>query len=96
MNLKDYKPIIDALMDGKTVQSCDPPNNEWFTQHWVNLFYRIGIGFKPDRFRVKPEPREWWMCFNCPDRWLFLPAKPTCTNCDSEIIHVREVLKEDK
>lgn len=48
-----YLPLVQALADGKVIQIVDS-DGEW------NGLNEVSFCSKPDRYRIKPEPREWW------------------------------------
>lgn len=83
-----YLPLIQALADGKTIQennyqTCPPARYEWTDLQSPN-FTR-----EPDRYRVKPELREWNM-------WV-TPGGLLTTNSDMmmrESVRVREVTED--
>jgi len=52
-NAAQYLPLVQALHDGKTIQ-CNV-NGTWEDVKDPNFY------FHPERYRVKPEPREWWL-----------------------------------
>ena len=49
-----YLPLVQALADGRVIQSVDS-DGEWFDMSDPQFCS------KPDRYRIKPEPREWWV-----------------------------------
>jgi hypothetical protein len=79
---KDFLPLVQALADGKTIQFCPSPLDEW-----RNIERMDTKTWSPSHFRVKPEPREW-------DMWI-TPKGVLTTNSDMlmrESIRVREIL----
>jgi len=52
-NAKDYLPLVQALVEGKTVQ-YRLLGEKWSTGGDVDF------SLPPDQYRIKPEPREWW------------------------------------
>lgn len=99
-----WVPYIEAVRDGKTVQT-----REHSIAPWQNIDIDIAMENSLDTdtplnqpllWRVKPEPREWWIQ---PIRQGKNPAyayesiKEANTRCDggsAVCIHVREVLPE--
>lgn len=53
-NAKDYLPLVQALIEGKTVQ-YRLLGEEWSTGGDVDF------SLPPDQYRIKPEPREIWV-----------------------------------
>ena len=50
-------PIITAFAEGKSIEGRPCPNSEWgpvTTSHFLDGW----------EFRIKPEPREFWVCFD--------------------------------
>jgi hypothetical protein len=95
-NAKDFLPLVQALADGKTIQfrhNASAP--------WVDMSSEFGFGYPLENYRIKPEPREWFLLRD-PDDGLFsgvpyptrIAAEKVAQNggCYSEVIHVREVL----
>ncbi|MEN8171386.1 MAG: hypothetical protein ABFS03_00750 [Chloroflexota bacterium] len=52
-NAKDYLPLVQALADGKQIQHSLP--NSVFRD-----MGELRFDSPPERYRVKPEPREFW------------------------------------
>ena len=52
------------------------------------------------QIRIKPEPREWWVCEQCNGRMQVgsrchgKNSKDGFLKCDGQLIHVREVLND--
>lgn len=89
-------PIIQAWAEGKIIQwrfpqSPNPKNREWDTITFEPTFDTTAA-----EYRVKPEPREFWigMCGKHGVRCAPLCALDSPSACcgDGEIIHVREVV----
>lgn len=87
MTTEEKIAVMQACVDGKTIQICPSGRSNWSDTkippqwNWVDFNYR-----------VKPEPREWWVV---PNAWLFASrdiAEAHSIN-SKEIIHVREVLE---
>jgi len=53
-NAKDYLPLVQALVEGKTVQ-YRLLGEKWSTGGDVDF------SLPPDQYRIKPEPREIWV-----------------------------------
>lgn len=96
-NANDYLPIIAAAARGETIQfdrsTTNLPNWEDLDKHadWQ-------LGNPPSRYRVKPNPREFWL-FCPPDgRRTVLKSEKEVEDWSNasgrryELIHVREVL----
>lgn len=54
INAKDYLPLVQALVEGKTVQ-YRLLGEKWSTGGDVDF------SLPPDQYRIKPEPREIWV-----------------------------------
>lgn len=94
-NAKDYFPLVQALVDGKTIQYQDELGD------WLDC---PEIMFDKDTpYRIKPQAREWWMVMNGANQvlgvwdWeMHTEAKRqgdtlmSSNNC--KVVHVREVL----
>jgi len=80
---KELLPIIQAYADGAVMQERDPddPDEEWhdFTSHFQPAGYI---------YRIKPEPREFWVCHGTDDNYV-LQSRCVTTDC----FKVREVLE---
>lgn len=83
---KELLPIIQAWIDGKTIQY-----DEWNTNKWEDL---IGEpNFHLCKWRIKPEPREFWVKEYPNSGFSFFTCKLTSQPSDDyKIIHLREVL----
>jgi hypothetical protein len=55
-NAKDYLPLVQALADGKTIQIHQ--DGEWED---YNHTFHLNLMLNPDRYRIKPEPAEYWL-----------------------------------
>lgn len=87
---KELLPVFTAYSEGKTVQWASQE-----TEYWADYVYNQCGSHQPCiflnprfRWRVKPEPREWWLCQKCR---TFYGRKNI--PCQDQLIHVREVLK---
>jgi hypothetical protein len=47
-NVNEYKPLLEALAAGKTIQY-------WDEYSWVDIADEIGFTFGPEEYRIKPE-----------------------------------------
>ncbi len=52
---RDYLPLVQALVDGKTVEFRLEDENIW--RELPNLSFTYPL----DQYRIKPEPREIWV-----------------------------------
>lgn len=68
---KTLLPVITAFAAGKDIQFYDTIRSAWHTALVIN-----GTGLQ---WRVKPEPREAWVCFNC--RAARMSAYTNCPLC---------------
>jgi hypothetical protein len=96
--LKHRIQIEQVWMDGKRVQV----QYRWsgkiadFTSDW-NDYSDFPNGSLKDfaseelEWRVKPEPREWWMCDHCGTSWDSELSARTC-HSPKAVIRVREVI----
>lgn len=51
---KNLLSVIEAYVNGKTIQARVRGTNEWFDE--------FNPSFEPRfQYRIKPEPREWWV-----------------------------------
>lgn len=80
---KELLPVIQAYAEGKKLDYLSPSRHEWEDDPIPN-FEASG------KWRVKPEPREWWLCLRC----IFIASYDAqkCSRCESPLVHVREVL----
>jgi hypothetical protein len=85
-NAKDYLPLVQALAEGKQIQIQKMDGSAWFNPDTEILFQ-----LPANQYRIKPEPREFWI-INYPDhpRVYLAPVNSSCGGL--EVIHVREVL----
>lgn len=94
-NAKDYLPLVQALADGRVIQRRDCGND------WADAS-ELDFTWAPDRYRIKPEPREWWMieitrdgiCVGRYTFFLLAEAEQFSRDTGGELIHVREVLPQ--
>lgn len=92
-NAKDYLPLVQALAEGKEIQMLNC-HDQWQDSVELELCYPAS------RYRVKPEPRRWWLVKANSDRYQSVAytdpqsaAHLKTLYPDSEIIEVLEVLK---
>jgi hypothetical protein len=92
--LKHRIQIAQAWMDGKRVQ-CKAAGSSagWLDVPMVNSVsheYAPRFFFDTDvEWRLKPEPRDWWICKACHTVWR---SQTGMKCCNGEFHHVREVL----
>ena len=95
--------MLIAQCDGKIVQYREL-DGEWIPVPY--MIYNIADSDKLRlQWRIKPEPREWWICEKCNGYRLSInpvshallksPSFPHRLNdsCDGNVVHVREVLE---
>jgi hypothetical protein len=88
------KTLVDAIENGKVIQ------RRLTRTEWADIDGADKYGFcsTADMYRVKPEPREWWIVtFGAQGLYTFssevrAQAAVRSSVRDCEIIHVREVL----
>ena len=97
-NAHQYLPLVQALMEGKTVQVRVSPGSSAFID-----MHSSGLTFQepPEDYRIKPEPRRFTILVPKPDHPLGKNAKPQlvyegmfCVSDDWEEIEVVEVMDE--
>jgi hypothetical protein len=82
--------VMQAAVDGKQIEWREALSRQGWrpaTEPWWN--------WSEFEYRVKPEPREWWIVSGKGGPWTFMTlcdAKRFTISSDYEIIHVREVL----
>lgn len=84
-NAKEFLPLVQALADGKTIQirSIDK---------WCELD-DFTFNRPIDRYRIKPEPREFFACIEDGTIWdLEIQANIACGQFQSKPVRVREIL----
>lgn len=94
MTLIEQRDIIQAAIDKKSVEwkGCDTP--------WCPLPKGIPFDFNHYQYRVKPEPREWWLVVSSLNPRCVISAQNNREEADyaseqwggARIVHVREVL----
>lgn len=92
---KDYLPLVMALSEGKTIEYRVMHDGSWA---WATML-DIDFTDPADRYRIKPEPRDFWINVygDCVGLNVNIhPTKEMAENNASshrkELIHVREVL----
>jgi hypothetical protein len=95
---KELLPVFNAYAEGKTVQWASQPADDWADYRDNRCEQQQPCIFLNPRFRwrVKPEPREWYRCESC--HKALSGARNTmdgvlCYECGCKVVHVREVLK---
>lgn len=95
---REFAKVVQAYADGKQVQVCNA-DRYWFDLDDPEFFTRT-IG----SYRIKPEPREWWMVVRGTQSptWTYPKESDARTQRDGlnaheleypyTIIHVREVM----
>jgi len=53
----ELAPIMQAFADGKEVQYVSTAKNKWADAHNPSFVTSV-------KYRIKPEPREFWICFD--------------------------------
>lgn len=98
--------MMIAQCDGRTVQ--DFGRNTDHTGRWLDIETPIIAGhcYQHAKLRIKPEPREWWLCPRCAqsldkscsqrvtDSLLKSHRDGAGVVCESSFIKVREVLND--
>lgn len=89
-NAKDFLPLVQALADGKTIQMIYG-DGTWRDHPHLDL---SGC---PKDYRIKPEPRRWWLCFGNQVARVFTDLKSAeqciSNNYAKTVVEVVEVLK---
>lgn len=90
---KELLPMIQAFAEGKTIQCLNRRGG------WEDLASPISFDADVSAYRVKPEPREWWLVASKhlqTEPWKVFHRQPTIEDIalnNYEVIHVREVLE---
>lgn len=86
-----YLPLVQALADGKLQMRIS--GGDWIS---VGPEQHIEFVYAPDQYRIKPEPREWWVIESKPGALWWFGDNREAVQFGSEQnikpIHVREVL----
>ena len=85
---KELLPIIQAFAEGKTVQHRSGENLQWITVDEVASFDMFELDW-----RIKPEPREFWIIEDGDHTLKATHSYGAATNYCGEIIKVREVIE---
>lgn len=86
-NAAQYLPLVQAMAEGKTIQMRHSSRHLWQDISDLDLSY------PHDHYRVKPEPREYWLARDSKNgEFLVFDKIPTARW--NEVIHVREVVEE--
>lgn len=80
-------PILQAYAEGKVVQMQESDNSPWY-----DLNGNVAFSSPPHRYRIKPEPREWWVCPHCRDASGIKEAAGKVCCGPEPRVHVKEVL----
>ncbi len=94
-NAKDYLPLVQALAEGKELQhrlkhrlNIDPK--------WSDI-QDPNFSFPPENYRIKPEPRRWFISFGQERAIVFTSLARATMQAGStevsELVEVVEVLK---
>lgn len=82
---KAFLPVLAAFAAGKPIQVLGTFNKVWHDTELINNFERP--------WRIKPKPRELWVCFNC--HTISMTMHNDCPHCHSQddahpMTHMRE------
>lgn len=83
-NAREYLPLVQALVDGKTVQ-YRLLGEKWSTGGDVDFT------LPPDQYRIKPEPREIWVVNGDEDLSFF--DKSDAIAYGGNVVRYREVIE---
>lgn len=93
-NAAQYLPLVQAVADGKEIQ------HNAFGTEWIVL-HNPSFTESPERYRIKPEPREWWIvehvpagCNRTPVRYVISDERSAmqyASDLGVTAVHVREV-----
>jgi hypothetical protein len=85
--------IVRAHADGKIIE-------RWLAGEWHQCNEITFVPFDSDRYRIRPEPREWWAneyagTDHLGNGWRTKEeAEALLKDCPGKIIHLREVLDD--
>jgi len=90
-----YLPLVQALADGKVIQVSAGFKS---ARVWSDL-ENVEFTESPGRYRIKPEPREWWLVLDPKGRiWATFESEDAARDVSGKhlaanfpIVHVREV-----
>jgi len=89
---KELLPVITAYAEGKDIEFTQIGNDdEWSPV--PDLIYRFEDDYK---YRIKPEPEEYWFIDGLSGRWLSLEEAKTTKHehkLQGKIFHVKEVIE---
>jgi hypothetical protein len=87
--------MLIAECDGKQVQRKNIATDGWYNfclQRFFEDEHKVG------NLRIKPEPREWWLCEVCNQRFVCNPIKHSqqrsIAQCNGTPFLIREVLHD--
>ena len=91
---KKLLPVIQAFSEGKEIQcrNTRPPGN------WMSILYGATFGAPNCEWRIKPEPREFWLIkwkdggISAYNNLQYDTSRPISHTNFDEQIHVKEVL----
>ena len=87
-NAKDFLPLVKALAEGRVIQFKSDDAG------WVDAAPDIGWTMRPSAYRIKPEPREWFLWRNCVGELCPIEIRNDAPQPPMEqCIKVREVLE---
>ena len=93
---KALLPIIQAFAEGKTIESSNTRGSDWF-EHKEDVTFNL----EPTRYRIKPEPREFWIVNWNDGHTTVYSQKPSTDGAIvnhpnfRNMIHVKEVISEE-
>src|SRR5689334_9865437 len=86
-------PLLQAIVEGKDLQFkrdgvwVDDPARDTDAATWFSIMD------SPQNWRIKPQPREWWICMDKQTGFNpTLNGMPVETDERREVVHVREVI----
>ena len=90
---KELLPIMTAYAEGKVVQSRIKADVKAGHTAWYDFVDNSLLFLAPHReWRIKPEPREWWICTSTGCRKWFAYDHVRCPDCcASPLVAVKEV-----
>ena len=91
---RELLPIIKAFAEGKTIQFKND-NHQWRDPFGNDLRFDAS----PEKYRIKPEPREFWIVAYSEDDidyrafWTKGRADEVAHGTDGVVVHAREVIE---
>lgn len=87
-----FLPILKAWSEGKTIQWRNPANHFWYD---VATGAVVQFDQSPSEYRIKPEPREYWLLFDENKQVRCVTEEPTKTGLIAGWyqVHVKEVIR---